>query len=96
MSNVRRVLVVIRGGWIIAGNMTEDAENMYLTKAVSVCKWTGGQWLTGVIQNWKKDVTLSWFDENAKITIPKISLLYCVDVVENWGTIKKEDKETGV
>lgn len=82
VSGSRRV-VVIDGGWIYAGDLTENGDRLYLDRVVMVCRWTGGQWFAGVLADPNTDTILRSVPH--RIEVPIRSVLYTVVVPDSWG-----------
>jgi len=77
-----RALIVVDRGWIFAGDVTEENGRIKLSRAVWVFRWTGGQGISGVINDPCTDCDIRPIDD---VDIPKESEIYRIAVAKNWG-----------
>ena len=78
----KRALVVIDRGWIYAGDIEDRDGRIYLTRAVWVMRWTGGQGISGVIEDPETDTDIR---PHADLDLPAVSEIFRVPVCEDWG-----------
>jgi len=77
----KRAVIVITGGWIYAGDVSEKDGRIRLTNAVWVFKWSEIGF-TGVLANPEKaDIR----PMEHCIDLPKASEIYRVPVKDGWG-----------
>ena len=81
---VQRQVVVVSGGWVFAGDVTADDNNLTLDRAVHVVRWQSvgfaGMIDAGATSD---DVTLTLM--GSLVVIPHSSVLFRVPVPSDWG-----------
>jgi len=77
----KRAVVVVDRGWIFAGDVTEDGEDIRLSRAVHVFRWSEIGF-SGVIEHPEK---VDLRPMSSDVVVPKASVIFKVPVGDDWG-----------
>lgn len=81
-SNGNRAVVVVDRGWIFAGDVTERAGRIYLSRAVWVFRWESVGFAAVVADPKKSKADIRPIDD---VDIPKGSEIFRIPVADDWG-----------